>query len=206
MFPRHQEWRPIFGQAGAAQGHLRNNNIGPGDLFLFWGVFREVEVWGDGYRFKKEASPKHIIWGWLHVDRKYSVDSVGDGELEWAKYHPHFQIKGVSQNTVYTARETLSLPGDVAFSCEGVGVFHEIKDKLILTERKSSKPSLWSLPSWFFPVGNRAPLTYHQKLKLWRNNGDNVLLNSAARGQEFILNCTDYPEAVGWLKSLFLNA
>ena len=32
-------WRPIFGQTGPAQGHLRNNGVGPGDLFLFFGFF-----------------------------------------------------------------------------------------------------------------------------------------------------------------------
>src|SRR6266436_9207163 len=30
-------WRPIFGQADAAQSHLTNQGIGPGDLFLFFG-------------------------------------------------------------------------------------------------------------------------------------------------------------------------
>ena len=31
-----------FGQAGAAQTHLENNKVGIGDLFLFWGWFRET--------------------------------------------------------------------------------------------------------------------------------------------------------------------
>ncbi|NLS76228.1 MAG: hypothetical protein GXY76_03110, partial [Chloroflexi bacterium] len=28
---RSPGWRPLFGQAGAAQGHLRNHGVGPGD-------------------------------------------------------------------------------------------------------------------------------------------------------------------------------
>jgi len=32
------------------------------------------------------------------------------------------------------------------------------------------------------------------------NNG--VLLTAASRGQEFVLDCDDYPEAVGWLAEL----
>ena len=31
-----------FGQVGAAQTHLENNNVKVGDLFLFWGWFRET--------------------------------------------------------------------------------------------------------------------------------------------------------------------
>jgi len=206
LLPRHQGWCPIFGQTGAAQGHLRNNSVGSDDLFLFWGLFREVEVGVNGYQFKREATPKHIIWGWLQVDRKVSVDSVGEGELEWAKYHPHFQIKGVSHNTVYIAKERLSFPSGIVSSCPGAGVFHKIKDKLILTETKSSKPSQWSLPSWFFPGVKKTPLTYHQKLQSWQIKGGRVLLNSTARGQEFILNCSEYPESLDWLRTLLLNA
>ena len=33
-----------FGQVGAAQTHLENNKVGIGDLFLFWGWFRETKT------------------------------------------------------------------------------------------------------------------------------------------------------------------
>ncbi|CAI8922445.1 hypothetical protein EMIT0158MI4_310005 [Burkholderia ambifaria] len=36
-------WRPALGQTGAAQGHLSNNGVGAGDVFLFFGWFRQVE-------------------------------------------------------------------------------------------------------------------------------------------------------------------
>ena len=35
-------WRPIFGQCGPALSHLRNEGVKPGDLFIFFGWFREV--------------------------------------------------------------------------------------------------------------------------------------------------------------------
>jgi len=37
--PRLNKWRPVLGQIAAAQGHLRNQNIRPGDLFF---VFRII--------------------------------------------------------------------------------------------------------------------------------------------------------------------
>ena len=38
-YPRGEGWRPLLGQTGSAQGHLRNQGVEPGDLFLFFGVF-----------------------------------------------------------------------------------------------------------------------------------------------------------------------
>jgi hypothetical protein len=37
---RPKDWRPAFGQSGAAEGHLTNEGIGAGDLFIFFGWFR----------------------------------------------------------------------------------------------------------------------------------------------------------------------
>jgi len=37
--PREPGWRPLFGQSGAAQGHLRNQHVNIGDVFLFFGLF-----------------------------------------------------------------------------------------------------------------------------------------------------------------------
>jgi len=40
-------------------------------------------------------------------------------------------------------------------------------------------------------------------LKRWTKGTDGVLLDSVSRGQEFVLDCDDYPEAQSWLRSLF---
>ena len=39
-------WRPIFGQVDEAQSHLCNQGVGKGDLFLFYGLYRETTVNG----------------------------------------------------------------------------------------------------------------------------------------------------------------
>src|ERR1700694_5268656 len=41
--PRLPGWKPIFGQAAAAESHLQHQSIGAGDVFLFYG-------WGKGRR------------------------------------------------------------------------------------------------------------------------------------------------------------
>jgi len=40
---READWLPLFGQCGAAQTHLQNFAVDKGDLFLFFGWFRQVE-------------------------------------------------------------------------------------------------------------------------------------------------------------------
>lgn len=39
---RPNGWRPAFGQSGAAAGHLFNQEVGIGDLFMFFGWFRKT--------------------------------------------------------------------------------------------------------------------------------------------------------------------
>ena len=65
--PRLPDWRPILGQTGQAQSHLRNNHVGPGDRFLFFGLFRLVEMLNGSYTWLRDARPCHVIWGWLQV-------------------------------------------------------------------------------------------------------------------------------------------
>jgi hypothetical protein len=41
--PRTPGWRPSLGQIDAAQGHLAKQMVEEGDLFLFFGWFRQIE-------------------------------------------------------------------------------------------------------------------------------------------------------------------
>ena len=59
-------WRGALGQASAALSHLRNAGVGPGDVFLFWGLFRECERGPSGWRYV--GPRRHAIFGWLQVD------------------------------------------------------------------------------------------------------------------------------------------
>jgi hypothetical protein len=49
-------------------------------------------------------------------------------------------------------------------------------------------------------------LTYHGDEARWQQVKDGVMLTAASRGQEFVLNCNDYPEAVCWLAELLTLA
>jgi hypothetical protein len=65
--------------------------------------------------------------------------------------------------------------------------------------------SIWRLPQWFNPRG-RAPLTYHGKPTRWTDCSTSTRLQSVGRGQEFVLDVEQYPEARGWVRSIFRAA
>ena len=196
---RQAEWRPAFGQGGAAQGHLRNQRVGVGDLFLFWAVFRAVD---DELRWR--GRPEHHIWGWLQVGDVAPVDEVvrrGGQQWRWAKNHPHLAFPPDRANTLYVASEKLSLPGKRRERPPGFGVFDFVNDGRRLTAPDATRPTVWSLPGGFLPKG-RPPLSYHGSPDRWSERGDGVLLRSAARGQEFVLDLDLYPELVGWVREI----
>jgi hypothetical protein len=197
-------WRPIFGQANAAQGHLKNQRVGPGDLFLFFGLFREVMVAENQIQFKPDSPAKHIIWGWLQIETKTAVDETTAAQWPWVKYHHHLHFQSRPSNTVYIARKKLDLPALANQQVAGGGIFPKFIPKLQLTA-PDSPVSCWKLPLWMFPEGKASALSYHGNLNRWRRQDDHVLLQVVGRGQEFVLDCTDYPEAIEWIGNLIAS-
>jgi hypothetical protein len=198
---RKQGWRPVFGQRGAAQGHLRNHRVGPGDLFLFYGLFRETELEESKYRWKKSAVARHIIWGWLQVDEILEVTPELAEKFGWLAYHPHFEHIEEKNNVIYVSKPTVQWPGCGARP--GSGVFGRIDSSLVLScSRRDSGPSSWELPGWCFPRKGVYPLSYHGKMERWQRSGASTLLSVVSRGQEFVLDADHYPEAISWVSSL----
>ncbi|EPC01024.1 hypothetical protein L861_10655 [Litchfieldella anticariensis FP35 = DSM 16096] len=197
MLPRQPGWRPIFGQAGQAQGHLRNHGVGPGDLFLFFGLFRRVEHRDGVWRWAPESRPCHVIWGWLQVAEVLKLGASPLRNYEWAEYHPHFQRHGDPNNVIYLASRRLHFDG-LSDALPGSGVFPHASPDLQLTAPHAAKTSTWRLPSWCYPEDGRTPLTYHANRQRWKKHTDHTELSAAARGQEFILDGKEYPEALPW--------
>ncbi len=63
--PRKPGWRPLFGQVGAAEGHLEKQGVGQGDIFLFWGLFRRVVRADFGWDYAQGERRQHVLFGWL---------------------------------------------------------------------------------------------------------------------------------------------
>lgn len=203
--PREEQWRPVFGQAGAAESHLQNQQVGPGDLFIFFGWFREVECVGGVYRYIRTAPDLHVIFGWLQVERRIALRTPAQLHAHvpvWAHYHPHCRAAVYEQpDSLYVATPHLSLPG-IQLDQPGGGVFRRHTPTLQLTAEGRTR-SYWRLPRWLYPGPDRRGLSHHEDLSHWEIDGDSVVLNSGGRGQEFVLDCQAYPEALGWVAQLF---
>lgn len=185
--PRAPGWRPLFGQEGAAQGHLRNQGVGPGDLFVFFGLFRRCRWYKGRYRFEQHAPRVHLIWGWLQVEAVIPVAGCPADVRRWAGSHPHFHHDPVPGNVLYVARRRLTGPGGQATGLPGAGVFERYRRSLRLTDRAATGPGLWRLPAWCRPGDPDAVPSYHRDRRRWRIESGVTRVQSAARGQEFVL-------------------
>jgi Nucleotide modification associated domain 3 len=197
---RPANWKPVFGQAGAAEKHLQNQGVKAGDVFVFYGWFKQVELCAGTYRYVVGAPDLHVIFGWLQIERRIPVDKPSEIPL-WASNHPHYcRTKYGSLDSLYISTDRLELP-NVVIDKSGAGVFRMFDPALCLTAPRQSR-SIWSLPCWFYPHGKKSVLSYHRNLSRWQLEQDCVLLSSVGRGQEFVLDCEDYPESVEWLARL----
>jgi hypothetical protein len=220
---REPDWRGVFGQSSRSQCHLDKNNVRKGDLFLFFGLFHRVELDSEKrLRYIRGHLRKHVFFGWLRVDEKYSLPNKTNKELPlgdlplWARYHPHVIYPELESkpNVIYTATDKLDLDMDVP----GWGVFKKFSSELCLTHpnpptdkkgKPKDLPSLWQLPPWMNPWKDpnqpRPPLTQYPSRNVWLGSDDkNAVLQTSKgyTGQESILDTRDYPEAWPWAKKL----
>ena len=198
--PRPPRWRPIFGQAGSAETHLQNQRVSEGDLFLFYGWFNGLTSDSRPYRYDDKGAGVHVIFGWLQVDLHVSVRN-GEDIPNWAKYHQHCRRTPQDRNDfIYISKERLNLD-DFQIDKPGAGTFRRFHEALRLTYPGETR-SVWRLPSWILPAKGRSPLTYHRTPSRWTEANNFTRLQSAGRGQEFVLNCDEYPEAIEWLAGI----
>ncbi|MEO6457573.1 MAG: hypothetical protein ABIO92_04780, partial [Chloroflexia bacterium] len=204
--PRLEGWRPIFGQAGAAESHLQARGVTTGDVFIFYGWFKQVEYVSGKYKYKKDARDLHVIFGWLQVEQRLSVYDRA-AIPPWASEHQHCLREprssregGKHKDSIYLSTNTLQLP-DSQLNKPGAGVFKRYDDRLCLTCPGKTR-SIWRLPLAFSPEDKPTTLSYHSDKKRWTVDGDHVHLNSVGKGQEFVLDCDDYPETIEWLAGI----
>jgi Nucleotide modification associated domain 3 len=202
-------WCPLFGQDGAAQTHLKRHEVQDGDLFLFFGWFRRAKLdkKNDRYHFVKDEPDLHVVYGWLQVGKKITGLKPNDPRApDWAKYHPHLHGKRPNNNTIYISSEKLHIPG-VNSNIPGGGIFRKFHSDLQLTAPGGDRRSVWRLPAWFYPKDERVALSYHRNRdNRWEQRGGWTFLRSVGRGQEFVLDVKQYPEAIGWIDNLMTHA
>lgn len=193
-------WQPAFGQTGTAERHLLNNGVGAGDLFLFFGWFRQTEASHGQLRYATGAPDLHLLYGWLQVQERIQFGLLNE-PMPWLGMHPHGQGERYDDlDAVYlpTRRLTLSESSPLP----GAGLFGRFDPALTLTAPGKTR-SVWKLPSAFQPNGRR-PLSYHADNSRWEPGIDGTLLRAASRGQEFVLDLDEYPSVREWLSHIFM--
>jgi hypothetical protein len=183
--PRRKGWRPAFGQNSAAATHLDRLGVGSGDVFLFFGWFKRVDRADGRWTYVPGAPDLHVIFGWLRVGEVRQETIRGNED------HPHFTLR-----TRYTSNSRVYLAGSPA---DG-GVFPAFHRELQLT-RDGLTRSNWRLPADFIPL-HRPPLSYHANQDRWSSEGDQCLLRTVGRGQEFVLDLDLYTGVERWVENL----
>lgn len=193
VYPRHDEWRPVFGQVNQAQRHLENQGVGIGDIFLFFGLFRRVIIADGRCQFDKNSLPVHLIFGYLQISE--IIKTKGNPDIPgWLMYHPHLQTDSAERdtNTLYIASERLSLDD----SLSGGGML-KYSDGNVLT-KTGMCASRWDPPDFFRDV----KISYHgEDSKYGWKDG---YFQSALKGQEFVIE--ENPSVENWAGKIIREA
>jgi hypothetical protein len=195
-------WRPIFGQSGAALGHLRKEGVAPGDLFLFFGWFRQVERVSTQWRYVRGSQPVHALWGWMRIGAIHACRSLPDDVAGWAAGHPHLTGPQPGENDVIIAADDLVVAGR---RLRGAGIFTGRPERTLTLP--GATRSIWRMPAWMSPDAGLASLSYHGDRERWLTvDAEACRLSSVARGQEFVLSTTRSDLLDAWLAVVFADA
>lgn len=133
----------LFGQCSAAQTHLANQGVGLGDVFVFFGLFRE-EATGE---------PHHRIFGYQKIEGIVDLATCGDArrnELA-ALGHPHALGMHAKNDVIYV----------------GAGRMANVASSDLRLTVPEGPPSLWNRPVWL----GRGGLSYHDRADRWLPKG-----------------------------------
>jgi Nucleotide modification associated domain 3 len=199
--PRPDGWRPIFGQSGAALGHLTKQAVGPGDLFLFFGWFQPVEQVDGHWRYVHGSGSFHALWGWMQIGKIHPVIALPTDVVRWAEGHPHVHGVRPKNNSVIVATDEFVLGGK---RVPGAGIFTARPNRVLTVPGENR--SIWRMPAWMRPDAGVAVMSYHGDAERWAPENDQTCrLRVVDKGQEFVLSVTQHDQLNMWLVMLFAD-
>ncbi len=170
----------MFGQAKAACSHLFKQGVSNGDIFLFFGSFKQTHYVNGHLSFIKSAPAIHMIFAYFQIGKSYLNQK---NFPSYVMHHPHTneRFTKLKYNCIFEASNKLSLDS----SLKGANTFN-FHNNLVLTKPGYSK-SRWELPDFF----KELIISYHSK-KSFKND----YFQSATKGQEFVIESD--PQLTKW--------
>lgn len=178
IMEREEGWVSAFGQCDNAKKFLDEMDISEGDLFLFFGRFRQTEFSKDGkIQYVRNAPEQHIIYGYMQVGKIIHNTEI-DKEFKW---HPH--AENGKENNLYLPAESLSINPDMP----GVGIL-PYSYKRVLTGF-GMKISKWKLPDFIRGLDFRVETRKEELFDKFYDAPDGQeYFQFIGRGQEFVLS------------------
>jgi len=138
--PNLREWKPTYGQKGAALGYLKYRGVGEnskGSIFLF---FNRFKPWKNNGNTLTEG---YYIYGWLQVGETVIPSKISNKEWHPINYHPHFSsiYTKDNNNLVYIASDKL-FNKDIP----GAGMFKKLSGEVRLSINDKKELLKWCLP------------------------------------------------------------
>lgn len=168
--PMFEDGLCAFGQAHSSQGHLINQGVTVGDVFLFFGLFANQ----DG------TDAHHRIFAYLRVAEIFGPEEIRNGLIAtlrmFTNKHPHTLGEWPNNNCIYVGEGHSASQASSSLRLTVIGC----------------NPSVWRLPSFFRDIG----LTYHHR-RQWLNA---ETINSTRRGQEFVADLRDCSQGRDWVE------
>jgi hypothetical protein len=128
-----------LGQCDIAQRHLARNDVGPGDVFLFFGLFREPDT----------GERHHRIFGHMQIEGAATTDEARTAKAwrEPPRPHPHLAGKPRKHDTIYF----------------GPGASARRASRSLRLTSPGGPLNRWTVPPWL----RRRGLTYHDRPVRW---------------------------------------
>ncbi|WP_084276452.1 hypothetical protein [Nitratiruptor tergarcus] len=176
-----------FGQEGASASHLINQKVQEGDIFLFYGWFKEVEKIDNKWQYKKDAKDLHVIWGYMEVGKVLHINNDNTNKIlqiyPFLAKHPHIEITRKNPNIIFISKNFKRL---------------KYNNYTLLSDIENYKGrSYWKLPSFF---NQPQAFTY---VKNFIANNDFVNIKAPYIGQEFVLDLDSTSEKGKILEYIF---
>lgn len=187
-YPRTNGWMPAYGQTGASLTELRKNGVGLGDLFLFFGWFRQTTIIEGKLKYIRQSRDIHVIFGYLQIGHIFDNYE----ELpEWLKYHPHANLQHYKKSW-QTHQNAIFIPTDKLSFNDGIGGSGVFNFNAAVTLTKKGYPRT----RWEFPKSMHGIEISHNP-KGWKDD----YFQSSPIGQEFVFDCNN--AVMEWLKPMF---